>query len=195
MDVIRKRFLFAVVLSVAAAPLVGQQPAGRPALWLGAGVGLGWARVNCSICDTNRGHALSGYAEAGGRISRRVLVGGEVQGWVKNGSEANPADELLLAYSGVLYWYPSTRYPYYLKGGFGLVTYRIDDGTDRITSSALGPLIGIGWEVRAVSHISLVPYVSMLVASTGAELKFNGNEVLGNSSLALIQFGIGVARR
>jgi hypothetical protein len=192
---IPKKLLFAAVLCVAAAPLVGQQPAGRPALWLGAGVGLGWARVTCRICDTNRGHALSGYAEAGGRISRRVLVGGEVQGWVKNGSEANPADELLLAYSGVLYWYPSTRYPYYLKGGFGLVTYRIDDGTDRITSSALGPLIGIGWEVRAVSHISLVPYVSMLVASTGAELKFNGNEVLGNSSLVLIQFGIGVARR
>ncbi len=192
---IPKKLLFAAVLSVAAAPLVGQQPAGRPALWLSAGVGLGWARVTCRICDTNRGHALSGYAEAGGRISRRVLVGGEVQGWVKNGSEANPADELLLAYSGVLYWYPSTRYPYYLKGGFGLVTYRIDDGTDRITSSALGPLIGIGWEVRAVSHISLVPYVSVLVASTGAELKFNGTEVLGNSSLALIQFGIGVARR
>ena len=195
MSSIPKKLLLAAVLSVAAAPLVGQQPAGRPALWLGAGVGLGWARVTCRICDTNRGHALSGYAEAGGRISRRVLVGGEVQGWVKNGSEANPADELLLAYSGVLYWYPSTRYQYYLKGGFGLVTYRIDDGTDRITSSALGPLIGIGWEVRAVSHISLVPYVSVLVASTGAELKFNGNEVLGNSSLALIQFGIGVARR
>jgi hypothetical protein len=35
----------------------------------------------------------------------------------------------------------------------------------------------------------------VLVASTGAELKFNGNEVLGNASLALIQFGIGVARR
>ena len=118
-----------------------------------------------------------------------------MQGWLKNGSQENPADELLLAYSGVLYWYPSARYPYYLKGGFGLVTYRIDDGTDRITSSALGPLIGIGWEVRAVSRISLVPYVSVLVASTGAELKFNGNEVLGNSSLALIQFGIGVARR
>jgi hypothetical protein len=190
-----KKLLLVAVLSVAAAPLVGQQPAGRPALWLGAGVGLGWARVTCRICDTNRGHALSGYAEAGGRISRRVLVGGEVQGWLKNGSQENPADELLLAYSGVIYWYPSTRYPYYLKGGFGLVTYRIDDGTDRITSSALGPLIGIGWEVRAVSHISLVPYVSMLVASTGAELKFNGNEVLGNSSLALFQFGIGVAMR
>jgi hypothetical protein len=190
-----KKLLLVAVLSVAAAPLVGQQPADRPALWLGAGVGLGWARVTCRICDTNRGHALSGYAEAGGRISRRVLVGGEVQGWLKNGSQENPADELLLAYSGVIYWYPSTRYPYYLKGGFGLVTYRIDDGTDRITSSALGPLIGIGWEVRAVSHISLVPYVSMLVASTGAELKFNGTEVLGNSSLALFQFGIGVAMR
>ena len=192
---IPKNLLLVAGLSVAAAPLVGQQPASRPALWLSAGVGLGWARVTCRICDTNRGHALSGYAEAGGRISRRVLVGGEVQGWLKNGSPENPADELLLAYSGVIYWYPSARYPYYLKGGFGLVTYRLDVGTDRMTASALGPQIGIGWEVRAVSHFSLVPYVNVLVASTGAELKFNGTEVLGNSSLALIQFGIGVARR
>ena len=192
-----RNLLLVAVVSVAAAPLVGQQPASRPALWLSAGVGLGWARVTCRICETNRGHALSGYAEAGGRISRRVLVGGEVQGWLKNGNtdQGNPADELLLAYGGVLYWYPSARHPYYLKTGFGLVTYRIDDGTNRITSSALGPQLGIGWEVRAVSHFSLVPYVNVLIASTGAELKFNGNEVLGNTSLALLQFGIGVARR
>jgi hypothetical protein len=197
MACISRNLLLVVGLTVAAAPLAGQQPASRPALWLSAGVGLGWARVTCRICDANRGHGLSGYAQAGGRISRRVLVGGEVQGWLRNGNaeQGNPADELLLAYSAVIYWYPSPRYPYYLKSGFGLVTYRIDDGTDRLTSSALGPQIGIGWEVRAVSHFSLVPYVNVLVASTGAELKFNGNEVLGNASLALIQFGIGVARR
>ena len=194
---IPQKLLLVAVLSVAAAPLVGQQPASRPALWLSAGVGLGWARFHCQICDANRGHALSGYAEAGGRLSGRVLVGGEVQGWLKNYNtdQGDPVDELLLAYSGVIYWYPSPRYPYYLKGGFGLVTYRLDVGTDRITASALGPQIGIGWEVRAVSHFSLVPYVNVLVASTGAKLKSNGNEVPVNPSLALIQFGIGVAMR
>jgi len=192
-----KNLLLLACLSVAAAPLVGQDPAGRPALWLSAGVGLGWARFHCQICDTNRGHALSGYAEAGGRISRRVLVGGEVQGWIKNGNsdQGNPGDERLLAYSAVIYWYPSARYPYYLKSGFGLVTYRLDVGTDRMTASALGPQIGIGWEVRAVSHFSLVPYLNVLVASTGAKLKSNGSEVPVNPSLALIQFGIGLARR
>ena len=194
---IPRTLLLVAGLSAAAAPLVGQQPASRPALWLSAGVGLGWARVTCRICDTNRGHGLSGYVEAGGRISRRVLMGGEVQGWLKNDTtdQGNPADERLLAYSAVIYWYPSPRYPYYLKGGFGLVTYRLDVGTDRITSSALGPQIGIGWEVRAVSHFSLVPYVNVLVASTGAKLKSNGTEVPVNPSLTLIQFGIGVARR
>ena len=194
---IPKRVLLLAAVGVAAAPLAAQRATSRPSLWLGAGVGLGWARVSCRICNTNRGHSLSGYAQAGGRISRSVLVGGEVQGWFRNGNPAtgNPADELLLAYSAVAYWYPSPHYAYYLKGGVGLVTYRIDDGTDRLTSSALGPQIGVGWELPVIEHVSVIPYLNLFVASTGAEIKFNGNQILGNTSLALIQFGVGLARR
>ncbi|MGH7753398.1 MAG: hypothetical protein ACREN5_11345, partial [Gemmatimonadales bacterium] len=151
----------------------------------------------CDLCRTNRGRSLSGYVHAGGRVSNKVLLGGEVQGWLRNRNpeQDRPADERLLAYSVVLYWFPSARYAYYFKGGMGLVTYRIDDGTDRLTSSALGPQIGVGWELGIAPHLSVVPYLNVLVASTGAELKFNGTEITGNTSLALIQFGVGLERR
>ena len=200
MRMIRKILLLVAVLGVVqvvAAPLAAQRPPNRPTLWLGAGAGLGWARVTCQVCHPNRGHSLSASVHGGGRISGHVLLGGEVQGWLKNSDPAQdrPADELMLAYSAVVYWYPSTRYSYYLKGGLGLVTYRIDDGTDRLTSSALGPQIGAGWELQLPSHFSVVPFFNVLVASTGADLKFNGTEVLTDASLTLIQLGVGLARR
>jgi len=180
-----------------AAPLAGQRQANRPGMWLGGGLGLGWARVGCRICGANRGHSLSAYAQIGGRISDQVLLGGEIEGWLRNSNsdQGRPADELMLAYSIVTYWYPSRRNLYYLKGGLGMVTYRIDDGTDRLTSSALGPQVGAGWELPVGAHFSFIPYVNMLFASTGAEIKFNGNPFLDNASLELFQIGLGLARR
>jgi len=200
MPTMSKHLLLVAVLggaAVAPLPLIAQRPTGRPGMWLGAGAGLGWARVSCRICGTNRGHGPSGYAHAGGRLSNRVLVGGEVEGWFRNGNQqaGAPSDELLLAYSAVLYWFPSSRYSYYLKGGLGLVTYRIADGTNRVTSSAFGPTIGAGWELPIATHLALVPYFNVLAASIGADLKSNGATVLEGSSLALIQFGVGLSRR
>lgn len=126
-----------------------------------------------------------------------MLIGGEIDGWFRssNSDQNRPADELLLAYGAVVYWYPTPRYPYYLKAGLGLVTYRIDDGTDRLTSSALGPKIGIGYELHVAGRLSAVPYLNVLVGSTGAEVKLNGSEVLNQASLGLLQFGISIAHR
>lgn len=199
MSTIAKHLLLAAALgsAVAPSPLSAQRRAGQPGMWLGAGAGLGWARVGCRICDTNRGHGPSGYAHAGGRLSNRLLLGGEVAGWFRNGNQqaGTPSDELLLAYSGVLYWFPSSRFSYYLKGGLGLVTYRIADGTNRVTSSAFGPTIGAGWELPIATHLALVPYLNVLAASIGADLKSNGATALDGASLALIQFGVGLSRR
>ncbi len=189
--------LAALVVLTVPHPLGAQRAASHPGLWIGAGVGLGWARVSCRICGANRGHSLAAVAQLGGRITNSVLIGGEIEGWFRgsNSDQNRPADEQLLAYGAVVYWYPSQRYPYYLKGGVGLVTYRIDDGTDRLTSSALGPKLGIGYELHVAGHLSAVPYLNILVGSTGAEVKFNGSELLNQASIGLLQFGIGIAHR
>jgi len=195
--VLRLPALLAVLIAAPLPPLEAQSPTSHAGLWIGAGVGLGWARVSCRICGANRGHSLSAAAQVGGRVSNSVLIGGEVEGWFRgsNSDQNRPADELLLAYAAVAYWYPSARHPYYLKAGLGLVTYRIDDGTDRLTSSALGPKLGIGYELHVAGRLSAVPYLNILVGSTGAEVKFNGSQVLDQASIGLVQFGIGVAHR
>jgi len=199
MRTISKPLLALAALAVLAVPtpLNAQRPTSHPGLWIGAGVGLGWARVSCRICGANRGHSLSAAAQVGGRISNSILIGGEIEAWFRgsNSDQDRPGDELLLAYGAVVYWYPTPRYPYYLKGGVGLVTYRIDDGTDKVTSSALGPKIGIGYELHVAGHLSAVPYLNILVGSTGATVKLNGSEVLDNASIGLLQFGIGIAHR
>jgi hypothetical protein len=190
------RLILAVVLGGVGLPLAAQRGPDRPALWLAGGAGLGWARVGCRICGENRGHSFAAYGQAGGRLSDQILLGGEIQGWFRNANPADdrPDDELMLAYSMVMYWYPTTRYPYYLKSGLGLVTYRVS-GDGRVTSSALGPQIGIGWEAPIAAHFSVIPYVNMMFASIGGEVKFNGDVVLDHTSLALLQFGVGLARR
>lgn len=197
MPSIAKPLLPLAALAVLITPLAAQRPTDHPGLWIGGGVGLGWARVNCRICGANRGHSLSAAGQVGGRISHNVLIGGEIEGWFRgsNSDQNRPADELLLAYGAVVYWYPSPRYPYFLKGGIGLLTYRIDDGTDRLTSSALGPKLGIGYELHVAGHLSAVPYLNLMIGSTGAEVKFNGTQLLNQASIGLLQFGIGIAHR
>lgn len=184
---------------LATTPLAAQRaaPSGNSGVWIGGGAGLGWARVDCRICGANRGHSLSAYGHVGFALSSRIILGGELEAWRQNArpDQNRPASELMIAYSGVMFWYPSARYPYYLKSGFGLVTYRIHDTTDRLTSAALGPQIGAGWEFPIASHIAVVPYANFLFASTGAQVKFNGQQVLDHASLELFQFGVGLSRR
>jgi hypothetical protein len=191
---------WALLVTLAAAPLTAQRqasPAGNSGLWLGGGAGFGWARVGCRICDANRGHSLSAYGHAGFALSPRIILGGEVELWRQGArpDQNRPATEWMMGYSAVMFWYPSPRQPYYLKSGFGLVTYRIHDATDALTATALGPQIGAGWELPIASHIAVVPYANFLFASTGAGVKLNGQQVLDHASLELFQFGVGLSRR
>ena len=200
MTTVHRWILWTLLGVLAAAPLDAQRQSaagGHSGLWLGGGAGLGWARVGCRICDANRGHSLSAYAHAGFALSPRLVLGGEVEMWRQNArpDQNRLATEWMIAYSAVMFWYPSSRLPYYLKSGFGLVTYRIHDDTDRLTSAALGPQIGAGWEFPIASRIAVVPYANFLFASTGAEVKFNGQQVLDHASLELFQFGVGLSRR
>jgi hypothetical protein len=74
----------ATLATLGAASLPAQRAASRPGLWLGGSLGLGWARVHRRICGANRGHSLSATAQIGGRLSDRVLLGGEIDGWIRN---------------------------------------------------------------------------------------------------------------
>lgn len=162
-------------------------PSHRQGLWLGAGLGAGFDRVFCEICDGSVQAGWSGYLRLGGTVSPRLLLGGELTGWLR-GREA--ATQSMGAVSFVAYWYPADT-NLYLKGGGGVIGFRSADGEDAVTSTTFGPTLGLGYEQLVSPKVSIVPFFNVLVAPSGA-LRFNGDEVINGVGFVLWQGGVGV---
>jgi hypothetical protein len=140
----------------------------RQGLWFGAGLGFGFSRARCDICTNDRNGGVSGQARLGG------------------------VDVALGALHAVGYWYPSPRgTPWFLKGGFGIVGYRIDDGAnDPVTATSFGGQFGAGYDLRVARNVALTPHFT-LIGSLFANLESAGDR-LADVSLTLVQFGMGV---
>jgi hypothetical protein len=162
-------------------------PSHRQGLWLGAGLGAGFDRVFCEICDGSVQAGWSGYLRLGGTVSSRLLLGGELTGWLRGREEATLS---MGAVSFVAYWYPVDT-NLYLKGGGGVIGFRSADGEDAVTSTTFGPTLGLGYEQLVSPKVSIVPFFNLLVAPSGA-LRFNGDEVINGVGFVLWQGGVGV---
>lgn len=180
-----------VALAAAAAPLRAQRTQSSGGFWYGAGLGSGWTRVACDLCRSSRGTAVSGFVRLGGRVRPGLLVGAEGSVWKKGDGGI---DETLFGLSANAYVYPR-RGNFYWKAGAGLLSYRNDDNRDVLTSTALGLHLGAGYDLRVRDGLYLSPYASVMVASLGGEVKFNGADILSKANLSLIQAGIGISRR
>lgn len=180
-----------VALGMSAAALAGQAPArsNRSGQWLGFGLGGGMGRVSCAICQTNRHNSVAGYVRAGGTLNRRFLLGVEADGWTRGAADV---DEFLVGLAGQLIYYPNPRKRLHYKAGLGVMLYQIDDGPNRITSTALGPNLGVGYDLPASSSVSFTPFASVFIASLGGEITFNGDKIRDDVGLMLIQIGVGV---
>ena len=146
----------------------------REGFWIGFGFGAG--SLGCEGCD-DRETGFSGYLKLGSTINPHVLLGAETNGWVKSEDGVNFMHGNL---SAVAYLYPSVTNGFYLKGGLGVATNRIEAG-DFGTASERGPgaVLGIGYDIRIRNNLSLTPYANALGG------KFDS----GNTNL--IQLGLG----
>lgn len=162
----------------------------RQGFWVGFGLGSGSAGTNCTSCSSDRFTGLSGYARLGGTLSRSILLGFETNGWLH--SEAG-VDETIGFGSFVVLWYPSPTGALFLKVGIGGMSYRADNGVDRLTAAAPSASIGIGYEMRVGRNMSVVPYVNSL-ASSSVRLQFDGVPISTGEdiSINLFQFGLGL---
>ncbi len=165
------------------------QSAPRQGIWFGAGLGFGFARARCDICVNDRDGGLSGHARLGGAINPSLLLGAEAAGWRKSQEGVELRSGALHA---VGYWYPSPRgASWFLKGGFGIVGYRIDDGSgDRVTATSFGGQFGAGYDLGITRNVAFTPYFTF-IGSLFAKLQSGGNQ-LANVTLTLVQFGLGV---
>ena len=181
--------LFALVAPSAAA----QRTTRTESFWVSAGVGATWLRVSCSICRSDRGTGLSGYAAIGGWAGRRMLIGAEATGRFKRDGGVR---ETNWSFSAVTYLYLNPRRrQLFWKVGAGVQLYRLEDGQDVLTASPFGVQVGIGWELPLGRSLRWVPSATVHVASWGGGLKFNGSSAVGDAALTMVQIGVGVTRR
>lgn len=180
----RTVFIGCMTLLVVNGSLSAQE---RGGFWFGFGLGSGWAHVSCEICEASRDLGISGNFKFGVTASPALLVGGEVNGWTQSDENVN---ELLAVISAVAYWYPGSGGHLQLKGGLGVVKYRIWDDERVITSTAFGPEIGISYDIGIARRVSLAPYLQATVTPGSAELRSEGTRVVGGASLSLLQLGL-----
>ncbi len=189
MRALRIALLLSALLVLWSRPLSAQVSDPREGLWWGLGLDYGWVNVSCDICDGSRGAGLSATARLGGTISQSLLLGGEVNGWT-NSEEG--VDEYLGSFSAVALWYLTPDGSFYLKGGFGYMSYRIDDEENALTSSGFGPQVGAGYEFRVSRSFSIQPYMNAIITLPTGNLDFNGDREASEVSLGLFQVGLGV---
>ncbi|HEV8304425.1 MAG TPA: hypothetical protein VGQ25_05680 [Gemmatimonadales bacterium] len=159
--------------------------------WYGFGLGAGWARVTCAICAGHRAGGLSAFAALGGSTSRNVRIGAELAAWRHRGGNVT---QTLGAIGVAAYWFPTPRRRLYLKGGAALVTHRTEDGTDVITSSGIGPLMGIGYESRFGRKWTLAPFFHYGVGVIGGGVKSNGAQAADRATVSFVQLGVSLTR-
>ena len=161
----------------------------RQGFWIGLGAGGGSVGADCVGCTSDRTSGFSGYVRLGGTVSRKILLGGETNGWFHSESGVN---ENLGFASFVLLFYPSAAGAFFLKVGAGGMKYKADDGVDEITATAPAGSLGLGYEFRAGRMFSVVPYFNAL-GSSSVRAKFNGITISTNDiRVNLVQLGIGV---
>jgi len=183
-----------VVLALGRDLAAQQQRQARDGFWFGAALGRGWAHVSCDICKGTYRSGLSGALRLGGGVSRSVLIGAEVAAWwatIDSGTAT--VHQSLAAFGVAAYWYPSRRRPLYMKLGLGFLTHRADDGTDVITSTAIGPQFGVGYELPVSPHLLVSPFLNVGFGIVAGSLKFNGGQVQNSSpGVSLAQLGLAV---
>jgi hypothetical protein len=180
--------LVASLLFSSVSAATAQRVAERHGIWFGAGLGMGSARLSCSVCRAGRDGGTSGYLRLGATVTRQLLIGGEAIAWYRT---QGSVDYLLGSLQAVVYLYPMRNSGFYIKTGFGMAQYSAKDDNDKVSSQALAGQVGIGYEVAVGRRMSIVPYANFL-GTSGADVKINNTVSSLSANTSLIQVGLGL---
>lgn len=177
-------FLLTAALAFAA-PLGAQDP-DDGGFSFGIGVGAGYVRVSCDICQRSRDLGPSAYVRLGTSIQPGLRVAAEATAWTH---EVEEERENLGAAMAVLYLHPRQG-PLYVKGGLGYVAYRAGD---EIAANGLAMQLGAGYELR-LGRVGVSNYINMIGSSFGS-LKNENTTIAQDVSTTLLQFGVALTLR
>ena len=181
----------------------------RDGFWFGIGGGGGSAAITCDDC--NEGRESSGVASIrlGWTLSKRLLIGGEVNVWdktfvvVDEGVKATATDGLY-NFAGTLTFYPKVTSGFFVKGGAGMSAADIQldvAGTNVTVNLGTGPglIAGAGYDFRVGRKISVTPAVNAWYGQLGDVklagerfLKLAGEPFLNNWKHNVIDFTLGI---
>jgi hypothetical protein len=151
-----------------------------------AGVGGGWARISCDVCQTARDVGPTAFVRIGTSLNSSLRVGAEATLWTH---EVGEERENLGAAMAVLQVFPGDG-PLHLKAGLGFVGYRA--GED-IGMNAVGMQLGAGYDLR-LGSLALTNYINVISSSFG-NLKNNETTIANDVSATLLQLGVGLTLR
>jgi hypothetical protein len=180
--------LVATLLLSSASAAMAQRVAERHGIWFGGGLGMGSARLSCSVCRAGRDGGASGYLRLGATVTRQILIGGEATAWYHT---QGSVDYLLGSLQAVVYLYPMRNSGFYIKTGFGMAQYSAKDNDDKVSSQALAGQVGVGYELAVGRRMSIVPYANFL-GTSGADVKINNTVSSLSANTSLIQVGLGL---
>ena len=147
----------------------------REGFWFNGGMGYG--SLGCDGCSGREG-ALSGGLAIGGTLSQKLLIGAGTNAWSKSENGATLTVGTLTA---LVRFYPSASGGLFLLGGLGLGSVHAEiSGFGSDTETGVGALVGIGYDFRVGSNVSLTPYWNGFAASTS------------NTDMNVGQLGLGV---
>ena len=145
-----RRLMTAVLLLAVASPLPAQE---RHGFWFNGG--LGYGSLGCDNCSSREG-GLSGGLSLGGTVSPKFLLGVGTTGWTRNDNGATLTSGTLDAR---MRFYPSRTGGFFLTGGVGLGTIHVSvDGFGSDTQTGFGAMLGLGYDIRVGSGLSLTPF-------------------------------------
>ncbi len=158
----------------------------REGFWIGFGLGWGSASISCSACgSTQRLGSSAATLRMGGTLTRQLLLGGEVNAW---SHDASGVTETVGDMSAALYYYPSARGTFFIKGGVGIAVYDANT-SPTLESEGLGVNVGVGFDWYLFRKFSLTPYASFLTA-LGGNLKVGGTDTGVAVKPNLFQLGV-----
>lgn len=166
-----------------------QRPNSREGVNVSFGFGGGTAGIGCDGCDRNRQGGTLFYVNVGGTLTRRLTLGGELNGF---GYSSNDEDLAIASLMVVAHFYPEPASGFFLTGGAGLTSTSITNHLDRtdVSATGVGLAAGLGYDVRLGRNFSLTPYAQYVKGFSGT-VSYNGVNSPGEMNPDYVQVGLG----
>jgi hypothetical protein len=170
------RFL-PVLLALAVVPahraLLAQALEGRRVgFTAAAGIGAGSAGISCKPqCAADRQSGPTGLVRIGGSVGAQFVLGGEISVFANRVRTAAGEGTWTLSWFTLTgLWYPNLDEDYFVKIGAGIATVRAEtpiatSENDRLDTSDIGLVVGIGQDIRLTHRFSVTPYLDYLYSS------------------------------